>query len=92
VHPAPEDAWLLVNWRTHIGNWEYAMADLKVLEQRIAALELKMRVLAPIGRVPGPHRKCVDQATSLATMQIQLMKILKSRSSGPVDGSSASHT
>jgi hypothetical protein len=57
------------------------MADLNVLEQRIAELELKMRAvdLAAIGRVPGPHRKYVDQVTSLATMQVRFMKILKSR-------------
>lgn len=70
------------------------MADLNGLEQQIAELELKVRAvdLASIGRVPGPYRKCIDQATSLARMQIQFLKILKSRSCGPVDGSPANHT
>jgi hypothetical protein len=83
-----------VSWRTRIGKSEYAMADLKVLEEQIAKLELKIRAvsLPSIGRVPSPHRKSIDQATSLAKMQIQFMKILKSRSCEPVDGSSTSHT
>jgi hypothetical protein len=79
-----------VNWRTV----EYAVANLNALEQQIAELELKMRAFGfvSIGQLPRPRRKYIDQATSLATMQVRFMKTFKSRSCEPVGGSSASHT
>jgi hypothetical protein len=69
------------------------VADLNLLEQKIAELELKIRAFgfASLSQLPRPRRKYIDQATSLATMQVRFMKTFKSRSSGPVDGSSASH-